>query len=213
MVFAQKVVSKSEGRTVDLRTITPSPRAIELAKAVDKDPRLVEVILGESTEVVRHRLGVLVVAHRIGLVLANAGVDHSNVAADSNDDLALLLPVDPDRSAAILRQGFAKRCAVNVGVLIIDSLGRAWRRGTVGVAIGAAGVVALSDQRGDPDLFGRELRVTEVGHADELAAAASVVMGQADEGTPVVLVRGGRLPGSHRPAADLQRPKAEDLFR
>ncbi|REJ83475.1 MAG: coenzyme F420-0:L-glutamate ligase [Acidobacteria bacterium] len=210
VAIAQKIVSKAEGRIVHLREIEPSQRAIELAREVDKDPRLVEVILGESTEVVRHRAGVLVVAHRLGLVLANAGVDHSNVAGD--EEIVLLLPEDPDASARRLQQELSRRYASHLGVLINDSLGRAWRLGTVGVAIGCAGFSPLLDLRGEPDRHGRALRVSVVGHADELAAAASIVMGQGAEGTPAVLIRGLEVtPGA--PARDLVRPVDEDLFR
>lgn len=217
LVLAQKIVSKAENRYLDLNSVVPSPRAIQLARQVDKDPRLVEAILGESTEVVAQKPGVLVVAHRLGLVMANAGIDHSNIEQSEGDgdgdDRVLLLPVDPDLSAARIRGEIAARTGLEIGVLIIDSVGRAWRQGTTGIAIGAAGVVSLSDQRGDLDLFGRELRVTEVGHGDELAAAASILMGQGSEGRPAVLIRGGRLEGEPRPAADLIRPREQDLFR
>jgi coenzyme F420-0:L-glutamate ligase/coenzyme F420-1:gamma-L-glutamate ligase len=211
LAIAQKIVSKAEGRVVDLRSVTPSARAKELAAEVGKEPRLVELILGESTEVVRHRKGVLVVAHRSGIVLANAGIDASNVAGD--DHRVLLLPEDCNRSCREIRARLAARTGVEVGVLIIDSLGRAWRNGTVGVALGAAGFPALLDLRGKPDLFGRELRSTEVGIADEIAAAASMLMGQAGEGTPVVLMRGLNLPSVDRSADDLIRPRSLDLFR
>ena len=211
VVIAQKIVSKAEGRIVDLREVTPSKRARELAAEADKDPRLVELILRESTEVVRHRKGVLVVAHRSGIVLANAGIDTSNVAGD--DHRVLLLPEDCNRSCRDIRAGLAALTGVEAGVLIIDSLGRAWRNGTVGVALGAAGLPALLDLRGKPDLFGRELRSTEVGIADEIAAAASMLMGQAGEGTPVVLMRGLTLPATDGSAADLIRARELDLFR
>jgi coenzyme F420-0:L-glutamate ligase / coenzyme F420-1:gamma-L-glutamate ligase len=213
VVIAQKIVSKAEGRFVDLRTITPSARAEALAAEVDKDPRLVELILRESTEVVRHRRGVLVVAHRNGTVLANAGIDASNVGRDCDDHLLLLLPQDCNRSCRDIRARLAARIGVEVGVLIIDSLGRAWRNGTVGMALGAAGLPALLDLRGKPDLFGRTLRSTQVGLADEIAAAASLLMGQADEGTPVVLVRGLELPQVDSSADDLLRARERDLFR
>jgi coenzyme F420-0:L-glutamate ligase/coenzyme F420-1:gamma-L-glutamate ligase len=211
VAIAQKIVSKAEGRMVDLREVTPSPRASELAVTVDKDPRLVELILRESTEVVRHRKGVLVVAHRNGTVLANAGIDVSNVAGD--DHHVLLLPEDCDRSCRDIRARLAARTGVQPGVLVIDSLGRAWRNGTVGAALGTAGLPPLLDLRGAPDLFGRELRATQVGIADEIAAAASMLMGQADEGTPVVLLRGLQLPDGDGPASDLHRARELDLFR
>jgi coenzyme F420-0:L-glutamate ligase/coenzyme F420-1:gamma-L-glutamate ligase len=209
LVLAQKIVSKAEGRTVDLRTVAPSPRAIALAHETQKDPRVVELILAESTEVLRHRPGVLIVVHRLGLVLANAGIDRSNVGGDD----VLLLPRDPDRSCAELRRAIGNAAGVDVGVMIIDSIGRAWRNGTIGTAIGIAGLGGLLDLRGTPDLFGRALETTEVGLADELAAAASLVMGQAGEGTPVVLARGlgyGRRDGT---AQELIRAREKDLFR
>ena len=211
VVVAQKIVSKAEGRQVDLRTVTPSARAQTLAIEVDKDPRLVELILQESTEVVRYRKGVLVVAHRRGYVLANAGIDASNVAGD--DEHVLLLPEDCNRSCRDIRARLAARTGVGTAVIIIDSLGRAWRNGTVGVALGAAGLPALLDLRGKPDLFGRPLRSTQIGLADEIAAAASLLMGQADEGTPVVLLRGLDLPQTEGSAEALIRDRALDLFR
>jgi coenzyme F420-0:L-glutamate ligase/coenzyme F420-1:gamma-L-glutamate ligase len=212
LILAQKIVSKAEGRSIDLNTVTPSPRAIELAKAADKDPRVVELILAESTEVLRHRPGAIIVAHRLGFVLANAGIDQSNVGADG-EERALLLPADPDRSCRQLRERLRERTGIDVAVLIIDSFGRAWRNGTVGTAIGVSGFPALADLRGQPDLFGRPLQVTEVGLADELAAAASLLMGQAAEGVPIVLARG--VPYERREASvqELIRPKAQDLFR
>lgn len=212
LVFAQKIVSKSEGRAVRLSTVTPSPRAIELAKAADKDPRVVELILAESTEVLRCRPGAIVVTHRRGWVLANAGIDQSNVTQDG-DGSALLLPEDPDGSATAIREAVKARAGVDVGIIINDSFGRAWRLGTIGTAIGAAGLPSLLDLRGKPDLFGRSLMTTEVGHGDEIASAASLVMGQAAEGCPIVLVRGVPRPAEPRPAASLVRPREMDLFR
>lgn len=210
VVIAQKVVSKAEGRLVDLRGVTPSPRAVALAKEVDKDARVVEVILSESTEVVRHREGVLVVAHRLGFVMANAGVDRSNV---DGEDHVLLLPRDPDASAAALKAKLDREFDAELGIIINDSFGRAWRNGVVGVALGAAGVASLRDMVGAPDLFGRTLRVTTVAVADELAAAASLLMGQGAEGLPVVHVRGLICDAPALPAAALLRPKHMDLFR
>jgi coenzyme F420-0:L-glutamate ligase / coenzyme F420-1:gamma-L-glutamate ligase len=211
LVLAQKIVSKAEGRLVDLATIAPSERAVALAEETGKDARVVELILDESTEVLRHRPGVLIVAHKLGLVLANAGIDRSNV--DDDGEHVLLLPRDPDRSCTELRRAITAATGVEVGVMIIDSIGRAWRNGTIGTAIGVAGLPGLLDLRGTPDLFGRPLETSEVGLADELAAAASLVMGQAGEGRPVVLVRGlgyGRRGGS---AHELLRPREKDLFR
>ena len=217
LVLAQKIVSKSEGRYVDLADVTPSDRALELAEEVDKDPRLVEVILSESTDIVRYRKGVLVVAHRCGAVLANAGIDRSNIAQpDDGNELGtsvLLLPEDPDRSCAALRESLTQRTGAQIGVVINDSLGRAWRNGTVGAAIGCAGIEALLDLNGQPDLFDRPLQSTQVGLADELAAAASLVMGQADEGRPAALIRGLTGGQGNGTAADLVRSKDQDLFR
>lgn len=213
IVIAQKIVSKAEGRLVDLSTVTPSERAQKLAVEVDKDSRLVELVLRESTEVVRHRKNVLVVAHRNGYVLANAGIDASNVGADDGDSHVLLLPEDCNRSCREIRQRLAERTGVEIAVIINDSLGRAWRNGTVGTALGAAGLPALLDLAGTPDLHGRKLRTTEVGVADEIAAAASLLMGQAGEGTPVVLLRGLKLPNRDGSAAELIRPREIDLFR
>jgi coenzyme F420-0:L-glutamate ligase/coenzyme F420-1:gamma-L-glutamate ligase len=213
LVLAQKIVSKAEGRIVDLATVTPSAEARRLADVVDKDPRLVELILAESTEVVRYRKGVLIVAHRCGAVLANAGIDRSNVGQTAGAERVLLLPADPDRSCAALRDSLRQRTGAEVGIVINDSLGRAWRNGTVGAALGAAGIAALLDLNGRPDLFDRPLQATQVGLADELAAAASLLMGQADEGRPVVLVRGLKGVAGDGSAGDLVRPREQDLFR
>ncbi len=212
VVLAQKIVSKAEGRLVDLADVVPSAAARELAAVVQKDPRFVELVLGESRRVVRARPGVLIVEHRLGFIMANAGIDRSNVEADGRE-LALLLPADPDASAARLRATLAARAGVDLGVVINDSFGRAWRRGTMGIAVGAAGLAALVDRRGEPDLFGRPLQVTMIGHADEIAAAASLVMGQGDEGRPVVVLRGLAPTAPHGAARDLVRPEHEDLFR
>jgi coenzyme F420-0:L-glutamate ligase/coenzyme F420-1:gamma-L-glutamate ligase len=214
LVLAQKIVSKAEGRYVALAGVAPSPRAVELGGRCDKDPRLVELILRESREVLRAVPGVLIVEDRRGLVLANAGIDRSNVEADEDGgERVLLLPEDPDASAAHLRGRLKVLSGADVGVVINDSIGRAWRLGTVGTAIGAAGIPALFDRRGEADLQGRELKITQVGLADELAAAASALMGQAAEGRPAVLVRGGDWPRSDGRARDLLRPRARDLFR
>lgn len=213
VVLAQKIVSKAEGRVVDLATVNPSARAIALAAEVDKDPRLVELILSESVRVVRARRGVLIVEHRLGFIMANAGVDQSNVAPAEGAELALLLPENPDRSAEELRLGLAAATGADVAVIINDSFGRPWRQGAAGVAIGVAGLPALLDLRGKRDLFGRRLEVTVVGFADEIAAAASLVMGQADEGLPIVLVRGLRWSAAASKASGIVRPANEDLFR
>ena len=212
-VLTQKIVSKAEGRMVDLVTVKPSAEAIELAGKVEKDPRLVELILSESVRVVRARPNVLIVEHRLGFVMANAGIDQSNVASPDDPPRAVLLPVDPDGSAARLRERLSEKFGVPVAVIISDSFGRAWRRGTCGVAIGAAGLPSLMDLRGSPDLFGRALQVSITGHADEIAAAASLVMGQGAEGQPVVIVRGLSWRGPDNPASELVRAAAEDMFR
>jgi coenzyme F420-0:L-glutamate ligase/coenzyme F420-1:gamma-L-glutamate ligase len=213
IVVAQKVVSKAEGRGVDLATVVPSARAVALAAETKKDPRLVELILSESVRVVRSRPGVLIVEHRLGFIMANAGVDQSNVASPDGPQRALLLPVDPDGSAQALRARLSSLCSVPLAVVVTDSFGRAWRRGTAGVAIGAAGLPALLDLRGSPDLFGRALQVSITGFADEIAAAASLVMGQGDEAQPVVLMRGLSWSAPANPASELVRPAAEDMFR
>jgi coenzyme F420-0:L-glutamate ligase/coenzyme F420-1:gamma-L-glutamate ligase len=213
LVLAQKIVSKAEGRSVELATVKPSARAIALAAEIQKDPRLVELILSESVRVVRSRPNVLIVEHRLGFVMANAGIDQSNVAPTDGVERALLLPVDPDGSAEALRAHLAAEHGAPIAVIITDSFGRAWRRGTAGVAIGAAGLPALLDLRGNPDLFGRILQVSISGFADEIAAAASLVMGQGDEAQPVVLVRGLTWNKPANPAANLVRPATEDMFR
>ena len=220
VVVAQKIVSKAEGRTVRLADVEPSARAREVAAEVDKDPRLVEVILGEAKRVVRTKPGVLLVEDRRGLILANAGVDHSNVAqadveVEGAENTVLLLPEDPDASAERLCAALEERTGARVGVIVTDSLGRPWRLGTVGFAIGVAGFPALLDLRGRPDLFGHRLRTTDVGEADQVAAAASLLMGQVDEGRPVVVVRGLAYPGGtpNATAKALLRPPTEDMFR
>jgi coenzyme F420-0:L-glutamate ligase / coenzyme F420-1:gamma-L-glutamate ligase len=213
VVVAQKIVSKAEGRRVRLADIKPTQRALELAARVDKDPRLVELMLRESREVLRAKPGVLIVEHRLGFVMASAGIDQSNVPGAEEDEVALLLPEDPDGSARRLRDALRAAAGVPLAVVINDSFGRAWRNGVTGVAIGVAGVPPLVDLRGRPDREGRPLRVTQIAVADELAAAASLLMGQSDEGYPAVLARG--VPYALRDGAitDIVRPRTEDLFR
>ena len=213
LVVAQKIVSKAEGRYVDMTTVEPSDRAVALAAEVDKDPRFIEVVLSESKRVVRCRPGLLIVEHRLGFVMANAGIDHSNLPTQTSGERVLLLPEDPDSSALALRERLVGAFGTDIAVIISDSFGRAWRKGTVGVALGAAGLPALIDMRGHPDLFGRELLVTETGFADEIAAAAGLLMGQADEAVPMVLVRGLGWSAPEAPAAALIRPAEHDLFR
>lgn len=211
VVIAQKIVSKSEGRTVDLGDIKPSAQAMALAIKVGKDPRIVEVVLSESVKVVRSRPNLMIMQHRLGFVMANAGVDQSNVAESDENLRALLLPLDPDGSAEAIRLALAKNA--NVGVIISDSFGRPWRRGTAGVAIGSAGIPSVIDLRGQPDLFGRTLEVSIIGFADEIAAAASLLQGQAAEAQPVVVVRGLTWQAPIVPVADVIRPPEEDLFQ
>jgi len=215
LVVTSKIVSKAEGRYLDLSTMEPGARALELARITGKDPRLVEAVLAEATEVIRAKPNVLIVATRHGLILANAGIDQSNLATEGRGPRVLLLPEAPDASAARIKARVDSQFGTDVGVIVCDSAGRPWRLGTVGIAIGAAGVPALWDRRGEKDLAGRPLEITEVGFADAVAAAAVLVMGEAAEGRPAALVRGldwGERAHA-RPAADLMRPKSEDLFR
>lgn len=215
IVVSQKVVSKAEARLINLDDVTPSADALLLAEETKKDPRLVEVILRESNRVVRKRVDLIIVEHKLGFICANAGVDHSNIRGmgDRPGEWVSMLPEDPDASAQKLRQRIHDATGAQVGVLIIDSQGRAWRLGTVGTVIGVAGFPALLDLRGQPDLFGDLLKTTEVGLADEVAAGASVLMGQADECRPVIHVRG--LPYDLREGSlsEILRPKELDLFR
>jgi coenzyme F420-0:L-glutamate ligase/coenzyme F420-1:gamma-L-glutamate ligase len=219
LAVAQKIVSKAEGRMIRLESVSPSARAHEWAAITQKDPRFIEVVLSESKEVVRARFNTLIVEHRLGFVCANAGVDRSNVSPnnrapdETHPEYLLLLPSDPDGACQQLRDRFKAATGAEVGVLINDSHGRAWRQGTVGVAIGAAGFPALLDLRGHPDLFDYPLQITQVGLADELAAAASLLMGQADEGRPVIHIRGVPYPFRDGNAQELIRQKEMDLFR
>lgn len=215
IVLAQKIVSKAEGRLVNLASVTPSQPAIELAAKTEKDPRVVELILRESNEVIRSRVGAIIVEHKLGFVCANAGIDHSNVAGEGNqgEEYVLLLPQDPDRSARQFRDAIQRKTGKSIGVMIIDSHGRAWRNGTVGLCIGLSGIPALIDERGWKDLFGYTLKITVVGVADELAAAASLMMGQAAEGTPAVHVRGFPYKLTEGSLQELIRPKDQDMFR
>jgi len=213
LVVAQKVVSKAENRYRRLAAVTPSERALQLAALAEKDPRQVELILGESREVLRVRPGVIIVEHRNGYVMANAGIDRSNIDRHPLDPRVLLLPENPDESARVLRRSLSDLTGFAPGVIINDSVGRAWRNGTVGIALGCAGVAPLYNQVGEMDLFGNVLEVTEPAVADELAAAASLVMGQAAEGCPVVLARGVSLPAGETGAGALLRDRSMDLFR
>ncbi len=210
LVYASKIISKAEGRLVRLQDVAVTPQARAIAASIDKDPRLVTLILQESAQVLRTRPGLIIVEHRLGFVCANAGIDQSNIAGD---DVALLLPLDPDASARALRAGLEQATGAQVAIVINDSHGRAWRQGTVGVAIGLAGLLPLTDRRGERDLFGREMRITVLGTADEIAAAASLLQGGAAEALPIVHMRGVpyRMGDGH--LSDLLRDKEQDLFR
>lgn len=212
LVVAQKIVSKAEGRLIPLATVTPSARAIELARETDKDPRLVQLILDESSEVMRKKPGVLIVRHRLGNVGAHAGIDQSNVD-HSGGECALLLPVDPDASAAALHTAIRAATGKHVAVIIADSMNRAWRMGTIGGAIGCAGLNVLDDLRGSSDIYGRELKVTIINRADSLAAAACLLMGESTERTPAVLIHGLPVDSVQQTARAIIRPLAEDMFK
>jgi coenzyme F420-0:L-glutamate ligase / coenzyme F420-1:gamma-L-glutamate ligase len=213
VVVAQKIVSKAENRYLELSEVEPSPRALEIAGRLQKDPRHVEAILRESREVVRERTGLLITEHRLGYVMANAGIDQSNVAQANGSNRVLLLPQDPDGFCNMLKHKLDAAFGTEVAVVMNDSFGRPLRNGVVGVALGAAGLPCLVNLVGTKDLFGRTLEVTEVAFADEIASAASMLMGQAGEGLPVIVIRGLRWHAPEGRAADLIRPKQRDLFR
>lgn len=213
-IVTQKIVSKSEGRLVDLRTVKPSIRAKHLARLTQKNPNLIQLILDESEAVLRVRKGLIIVRHKLGFVCANAGIDHSNtIPGEESGHFVLLLPEDPDRSAKQIQTGIEEHTGCKVGVLIIDSHGRAWRNGTVGATIGIAGVPGIVDMRGKSDLYGYKLRATLIAAADELAAAASLVMGQADESIPCVIARGFPYPLRESNLQELIRLERNDLFK
>jgi coenzyme F420-0:L-glutamate ligase/coenzyme F420-1:gamma-L-glutamate ligase len=213
LVIAQKIVSKAEGRLVRLDDIVAGTEAQALAARVDKDPRVVQLILDESVAVVRSVPGVLITEARVGLVMANAGIDMSNIVHSDVDDHVLLLPKDPDESARGLRVRLEQAFGVELGVIVNDSVGRAWRECTMGLAIGVSGIPARLDLRGERDLFGRELHVSETAVADSIATAASLVMGEASEGRPVAVVSGFQLPRTEQSARALLRAPDKDLFR
>ena len=213
IVVAQKVVSKVEGRTVRLAGVTPGPEARDAAARADKDPAMVELVAAEAQELMRVAPGVIITRHRTGHVLANSGIDASNVAS-GEDPTVLLWPEDPDASARGLRAALEAATGARLAVIVSDSVGRAWRMGTTGTAIGCAGLKPLRDRRGETDLFGRELQATVIGVADEIAAAASLVMGEAAEGTPVAIVRGATYdPDDLAGIGEILRPLEKDLFR
>lgn len=212
LVISSKVVSKAEDRLVDLRTIQPSEQALQVAQETGKDPRLVELVLQQSIEISRKAFGVLVTRHRLGFVSANAGIDQSNIGANS-EDFALLLPDNPDHSAALIRDRLCELAGVDLAIIISDSHGRPFRIGNVGVALGVCGMPALIDLRGQQDLFGRELQISIQGYADLAASAAHLACGEGDEGFPVILVRGLRFAEPYGTARDLNRPIDKDLYR
>ncbi len=209
---AQKIVSKAEGRLIALATVTASAAAVELARETDKDPRLVELILQESDELLRKKPGVLIMRHRLGLVGAHAGIDQSNIDHEDGE-CALLLPLDPDHSARQLQAALRVRTGAKVAIIITDSANRPWRLGTTGIAIGAAGLTVLDDQRGGIDLYGRELKVTLINRADSIATAATLVMGETTQRIPVAIVRGLPIAEEGHTARMINRPLEEDLFR
>ena len=213
VVVTQKIVSKAEGRRVRLSDVEPSPRALELAASLDKDARMIEIVLRESNAVVAHGHGVLIAEHRSGHVMANAGVDRSNVGRPGDDEEVLLLPRDPDESAAVFHRSLEARFGCRLAVVVSDSAGRAWRHGVAGIAIGAAGLPSLVDLRGAPDLFDVPLKVTLAGFADQIASAANLVAGEAAEGVPAVHVRGLAWDAAPAPARALVRDRESDLFR
>jgi len=215
VVIAQKIVSKSENRLVNLTDVNPGKRALSYAKYVDKDPRLIELILQESKRVLRTRGGLMIVQHNLGFICANAGIDHSNISVDGRkqEDWVLLLPVDPDLSAKTIQKSLEKQFMKNIGVLIIDSHGRVWREGVVGVSIGISGLPGVVDLRGKKDRNEYELKITQIAVADELAAAASLLMGQAAEGRPIVIARGFPYNLRESDLTELIRKESEDLFR
>ena len=213
LVVAQKIISKAEGRIVALDSVSPSERAKKLAIKLGKDPRQIELVLQESREIVRSKPGVVIVEQNLGLVMANAGIDRSNVVQKNDEEYVLLLPVDPDASSNRLREKINKRLGVKVGIIINDSIGRAWRIGTTGHAIGVAGLPAVIDLRGEKDMFGKELLVSEQAVADELASAASLLQGQASEALPIVVVRGFKSNATNQTAKALIRERDMDMFR
>ena len=213
LVIAQKIVSKSENRYAYLKEVIPSSEAFRIAKKTEKDPKLVQLILNESARVIRYKKGLMIVENKLGFVHANAGIDKSNIEINNDNPKVLLLPKNPDGSALSIKKGIFRKIELNLGIIINDSSGRAWRKGIVGIAIGSSGVEALSDLRGKKDLYGNTLEITEVGKADEIASAASLLMGQADEGFPVILVKGITASNEVSDVKSLLRDRSEDLFR
>lgn len=213
VVLAQKIVSKAEGQLVRLADVKPSARALEIAQQTGKDSRMVELILSESREIIAQRPGLLIVEHRLGYIMANAGIDQSNIDHPNDDEYALLLPENPDQTCALIKAALDRRFNADVGVIINDSFGRPWRMGVTGVALGSAGLPSLLSLIGKPDLYNRAMRVSEIAFADEIAAAASLIMGQTNAGQPAVHVRGLHWDEPDNSAQTLLRPRNQDLFR
>lgn len=213
IAIAQKIISKSEGRLVDLATVKPSEKAIKLAEEINKDPRQIELVLSESKEIIAYKPGVIIVEHHSGVILANAGIDHSNIDNSKGKEVVSLLPKDSNKSAKRLKKEIETLCKKQIGIIITDSIGRPWRKGTTGVALGSAGIETIRDLRGDKDMFGRELLVSETADADSLASAACLLMGEGNDATPVVLIRGYETVISDQDTRQLIRPKDEDMFR
>ena len=212
IAIAQKIVSKSENRYLDISLLSPSDEAITLSKQIDKDPKFIQAILNESKKVVRYRMGVLIVEHKLGFIHANAGIDRSNI--DQEQDIVLLLPEDPDASAKAISKSLSKFFAKNISVIITDTMGRPFRNGIVGFTIGSHNIECLLDERGKKDLYGNKLRVTQIGIADELAAASSLLMGQAAQKKPVILIKGYQFKQNNlSDSQSLIRGEEEDLFR
>lgn len=211
LVITSKIVSKAEGRQVNLRNVVPGDEAKFIAQQTQKDPRIVELVLRESCRISRQRTGVLITEHHLGFVSANAGIDQSNVTGDN--DHVLLLPEDPDATAQEMRSRLVDETGATVGLIISDSHGRPFRMGNVGVAIGVAGMPAVLDLRGQPDLFGRTLQVSTQAYADLVASAAHLACGEGNEGLPVTLIRGLHFENIDGRASDLNRPREQDLYR
>ena len=211
LVVSSKIVSKAEGRIVALDTVKPSLQAVDLADETGKDPRIVELVLRDSKSISRKAKGVLVTEHRLGFVSANAGIDQSNLT--DGDQKVLLLPTDPDATATAIRAKLKEIAGMDIGIIISDTHGRPFRLGNVGVAIGVAGIPALLDLRGNQDLYGRTLEITQQGYADMIASAAHLLCGEGDEGRPVIVIRGLPDLKQHGKASDLYRPPDRDLYR
>ena len=212
IAIAQKIVSKSENRYLDISSLSPSEEAKTLSKQIDKDPKFIQAILNESKKVVRYRMGVLIVEHKLGFIHANAGIDRSNIAQEQ--DIVLLLPEDPDESAKEISQSLSQFFKKNVSVIITDTMGRPFRNGIVGFTIGSHNIECILDERGQKDLYENKLKVTQIGIADELAAAASLLMGQAAQKKPVVIIKGYKFKQNNlSDSQSLIRGEEEDLFR